>query len=283
MLDFNKDSNQSEDSRFPDLSPKAESAELGGVPVDPAPPVTPPSDESGQTAAIPSGSNTPEELLAEAKTLSSMPISSPEPSSGSQGLPDIEIPKTNTPNFLSVIFLLLGAIILVMVSGAGGYFVGKSQSQVTSLATSSPAVFEPTPTPLPSPTPTPPATVGIGDEVKLESGLTLMVEKVWLDSAYAKSKAALPDKVQVNVQVTFANEESNAFSYTPTDFRLKDSKGLEYKALLNASKEYKPLVLGSLLPSANVTGGISFVVPKTEKSFKLFYEGAENEFNISTT
>ena len=282
MPDFDKDPNQSEDSRFPDLSPKAESAELGDVPVDPAPPVTPPSGETGQTAAVPSGPKTPEELLAEAKTLSSMPISSPEPFSGSQELPNIEYPKTTTPNFLSVILLLLGAIILVMVSGAGGYFLGKSSSPQVALpspSASNPPAASISPSSVPSPLPLPSPAV-VGDKISLASGLTLTLDKVWKDSAYAKSKAALPDKVQLNVQVTFANDESNALSYTPTDFMLKDSKELEYKAVLNASKEYKPLALGSLLPDASVTGGVSFVVPEAEKIFILSYEKAEVLFNI---
>jgi len=135
------------------------------------------------------------------------------------------------------------------------------------------------PSPIPSQLPSP-SPASVGDEIKLASGLTLTLDKVWLDSVYAKSKAALPDKVQVNVQVTFANSQANALSYTPTDFILKDLQDLEYKTVLNASKEYKALTLGSLLPGATIIGGVSFIAPKTEKSFRLVYEDAEIAFSL---
>lgn len=263
MSDFDKDPAKDEDPRFPNLSPKGESDDLGQVPVDPPPPpVTPQSSRP----------KTPEELLEEAKTLSSMPISS--------GESDLKPDKSDSSK-PSPIGLFLVAFFLMAVSGAGGYFLGKSSSGAvlpSPTPTSQPAVnVTPTPSPSPLLLPSPAA---VGDEIKLTSGLTLTLDKVWLDATYAKSKAALPDKVQVNIQVTFANKETNALSYTPTDFLLRDSQDLEYKVVLNASKEYKPLALGSLLPGATITGGVSFIVPKAEKSFRLVYEDAEVEFSL---
>ncbi|KKS04899.1 MAG: hypothetical protein UU56_C0002G0039 [Candidatus Curtissbacteria bacterium GW2011_GWA2_41_24] len=273
MPDFDKDPPEDQDPRLPNLNIKKETNELEGVPVDPPPePVSP----------QPPQPKTPEELLEEAKALSSMPVSSGESIAAKEKMSDLEKDKTDGSKS-SPIGLFLAAIFLVAISGTGGYFLGKgSTGQKTILPStapsSQPAVNVP-PTPSPSPLPSP-SPAAIGDKVKLASGLTLTLDKVWLDSAYAKSKAALPDKVQVDVQVTFANEESNALSYTPTDFILKDLQDLEYKTVLNASKEYKALTLGSLLPGATIIGGVSFIAPKTEKSFRLVYEDAEIAFSL---
>src|SRR3989338_3163524 len=273
MPDFDKDLPEDQDPRLPNLNIKKETNELEGVPVDPPPePISP----------QPQQSKTPEELLEEAKALSSIPVSSGESISAKEPIPDLKQDETGSSK-LSPIGLFLAAIFLVAISGTGGFFLGKgSTGQKTILPStapsSQPAVNVP-PTPSPSPLPSP-SPASVGDKIKLASGLTLTLDKVWLDSVYAKSKAALPDKVQVDVQVTFANEESNALSYTPTDFILKDLQDLEYKTVLNASKEYKALTLGSLLPGATITGGLSFIVPKNEKNFKLIYEDAEIEFTL---
>ena len=271
MPDFDKDLPEDQDPRLPNLNIKKETNELEGVPVDPPPePISP----------QPPQSKTPEELLEEAKALSSIPVSSGESISAKEPIPDLKQDETGSSK-LSPIGLFLAAIFLVAISGTGGYFLGKSQSRAAlplpSPSSSPAASVSPSPVPSQLPSPSP---ASVGDKIKLASGLTLTLDKVWLDSVYAKSKAALPDKVQVNVQVTFANSEANALSYTPTDFMLKDSQELEYKAVLNASKEYKVLTLGSLLPGATITGGVSFIVPKDEKNFKLIYENAEIEFTL---
>ena len=282
MPDFNEDASGNGDPRFPDLNPKSEPDDLGQVPVDPPPPVTPGLDVTEKAAVSSSSPKTPEELLEEAKVLSSLPVNSEESISAKEKISDLEKDKTDGSKS-SPIGLFLAAIFLVAISGTGGYFFGKnSTGQKTVLPSATPSsqpavnVSEtPSPSAIPSPLP-----AALGDEIKLASGLTLMLDKTWLDSAYAKSKTALADKVQVNVQVTFANSESNALSYTPTDFILKNLQDLEYKTVLNASKEYKALTLGSLLPGATITGGLSFIVPKNEKNFKLIYEKTEIEFSL---
>src|SRR3990167_2242638 len=280
MPDFDKDSSQSGDPRFPDLNPKDQLDDLSQAPVAPAPPPVTPQSEAIEKPPTPLVPKTPEELLEEAKALSSMPVSSGESIAAKEKISDLEKDKSDGSKS-SPIGLLLAAIFLVAISGTGGYFLGKSQSRAAlplpSPSSSPAASVSPSPVPSQLPSPSP---ASVGDKIKLASGLTLTLDKVWLDSVYAKSKAALPDKVQVNVQVTFANEEANALSYTPTDFMLKDSQELEYKAVLNASKEYKVLTLGSLLPGATITGGVSFIVPKDEKNFKLIYENAEIEFTL---
>ena len=292
MSDFNEDL-ADQDPRFSDLKSKDQPDKLSSLPVDPPPPVasqptSPSAQQSVQSQKSPplkSTPSSPDDLLAEAKVLSNLPIGSPELLSNKEQIPDLEKLKEGGANFKSTAGLFLLAIFLVIVSGTGGYFLGKNSSvQTTANLPSETAVWPSlSPQAAMSPTPTPPAEpLAIGDEVKLTSGLTLVLERVWLDSTYAKSKTALPTKVQVNVEVTFSNKESSAMSYTPSQFLLKDSKNLEYSPVNSASSEYKPLTLGSLLPGGSIKGGVSFVVPKEEKIFKLTYEEAEIIFSLST-
>ena len=231
-----------------------------GMPVDPPPPPTGDPKESTSIA------------FNQMQAPSSQPPSKP--------LMEVPGEAKSSPLALTVAVSLL----LIVIAGTGGYFLGRNSVTTTPEATQSSAVVEPSPTPLlsPSPTPTPPATVGIGDEVKSNSGLTLTVEKVWLDSVFAKGKAASTQS-QINVQVIFANKETIPGSYTASMFRLKDSKNQEYKVFLNASKEYQALSSGAVLSGETTKGGISFVVPKAEKSFRLIYENAVIEFSIPSS
>ena len=231
-------------------------------------------------------SKSPEDLLAEAKVLSNLSISSQDVPPQGQEASSPSVSKSEGGSLGHAIGLFLAVIILIIVSGTGGYFLGKNSSVPTAAnnsgalpavqpSMSSQSTVISTPSALPEP-------AAIGDEVKLASGLTLVLERAWIDSAYSKSKAALPTEAQVNVEVTFTNNESLAMSYTPSQFSLKDSKNLEYQSVTSTSKEYKPLALGSLLPEGSVKGGISFIVPKGEKAFRLIYEDAEVIFSLST-
>src|SRR3989344_7961572 len=135
MPDFDKDPPEDQDPRLPNLNIKKETNELEGVPVDPPPePVSP----------QPPQPKTPEELLEEAKALSSMPVSSGESIAAKEKMSDLEKDKTDGSKS-SPIGLFLAAIFLVAISGTGGYFLGKSQSRVA--------------LPLPSPSSSPAASV----------------------------------------------------------------------------------------------------------------------------
>ena len=223
----------------------------------------------------------PEDLLAEAKALSNLSIEVPPPQG--KKTPNLDIPQSEGVSLRGLSGLLMGAIILVVISTAGGYFWGKNSVVQSGVANSeaSPTI-QPSPQNRVTPAPSPSGPVAIGDEVELASGLTFVLERAWIDSAYSKSKAALPAETQVNIEVTFTNDQSQAMSYTPSQFSLRDSENLEYKPASTATKEYKPLVLGSLLPGGSIKGGVSFVVPKEEKTFRLIYEDAEVIFSIST-
>ena len=255
--------------------------ELKETPGDPAEPATTKASPFSQK------SKSPEDLLAEAKILSNLSISSQEVTSQGKEASSFNGSKSGGGGLGQAMGLFFAAVILIIISGTGGFYLGKNSSVQTVSnnsgvpATNEPAgslqsAAEPTPTPLLE------QPDAIGDEVKLTSGLTLILERAWIDSAYSKSKTALPTEAQVNVEVTFTNNESVAMSYTPSLFLLKDSKNLEYKPVAGTSGEYKPLVLGSLLPEGSVKGGISFIVPKGEKAFRLIYEDAEVIFSLST-
>src|SRR3990167_1425740 len=150
--------------------------ELKETPGDPAEPATTKASPFSQK------SKSPEDLLAEAKILSNLSISSQEVTSQGKEASSFNGSKSGGGGLGQAIGLFLAAVILIIISGTGGFFLGKNSSVQTATNNSSPiATTEPSmssqstvisATPLSSP-----EIATIGDEVKLASGLTLVLER----------------------------------------------------------------------------------------------------------
>lgn len=180
-------------------------------------------------------------------------------------------------------YLLMAPLmmLLIIIAGMTGYFLGRqgreAQEEKAAVTVSPSPVLSPSPVVLPSPILT---GAKIGESVVLASGLTMVVNRFWLDSAFLRNKNSPSDKAQVNVELTFTNKEETPKSYAPTFLLLVDSKQIEYQPVFGVSKEYKSLPGGVLLAGETVKGGASFITARGEKNFQLIYENASIQFAL---
>lgn len=136
-------------------------------------------------------------------------------------------------------------------------------------------------------------TVGINEEVTVKSGITLKLEEAKYDEAYEKQKNESKSFYEKNasqsayldsdyfknsnltLKVLLQNKTKKAVSYSPSSFRLKDSKDVQYVASFEGEKQ----VYG-LNPDEKTRTNLSYIVPTSEKSFRLIYENAIIEFTL---
>lgn len=136
-------------------------------------------------------------------------------------------------------------------------------------------------------------TVDLGEEVTVKSGITLTLEEAKYDQGYEKQKnesksyyeknasqSAYLDSdyfknSQLNLKVSLNNETTKAVSYSPSSFRLKDSDDVQYVANYEGDKQ----VYG-LNPEEKTRINLNYIVPTSEKKFRLIYENAVFEFAV---
>lgn len=136
-------------------------------------------------------------------------------------------------------------------------------------------------------------TVGLNEEVTVKSGITLKLEEAAYDKTYEKQKndskffyennasqsAYLDSDYFKNsnliIKVALENKTTKAVSYSPSSFRLKDSDDVQYVASFEGDKQ----VYG-LNPEEKTRTSLSYIVPTSEKSFRIIYENAIIEFSL---
>lgn len=136
-------------------------------------------------------------------------------------------------------------------------------------------------------------TVELNEEVTVKSGITLKLEEAKYDQSYEKQKdeskayyeknssqSAYLDSdyfknSQLNLKVSLSNLTNKAVSYSPSSFRLKDSDDVQYVANYEGEKQ----VYG-LNSEEKTRLNLSYIVPTSEKKFRLIYENAVIEFAL---
>ncbi len=134
----------------------------------------------------------------------------------------------------------------------------------------------------------------LGEEVETLTGIGVTLESAQIDQVYEEQKKDQRDYYQqyasssaylqsdyfnqsvLIVKVALKNKKDIATTYTPTNFRLKDSEDNQYTAGVDSEK---PQIF-NLNPKELSKISISFTVPTKEKEFKLIYENAQINFTI---
>lgn len=136
-------------------------------------------------------------------------------------------------------------------------------------------------------------TVGMNEEVTVNSGITIKLEEAKYDETYEKQKNESKEYYeknssqsaylssdyfktsQLNLKIALNNKGKIAGSFSPSRFRLKDSDDVQYVANFDADKQ----VFG-LNPDEKTKITLFYNVPTTEKKFRLIYENAIIEFSL---
>lgn len=184
----------------------------------------------------------------------------------------------------------IGVVLLLIVLFAAGLFLAYSFGQTN--GKSSTTALEKKETPVKKEEPGV-QTVGINEEVTVNSGITIKLEEAMYDKAYEQQKNESKSYYEKNasqsaylesdyfknsnliIKVLLDNQTKKAVSYSPSSFRLKDSKDVQYVASFEGDKQ----VYG-LNPDEKTRTSLSYIVPTTEKSFRLIYENAVIEFTL---
>ena len=186
---------------------------------------------------------------------------------------------------------LIVAILVVVLLFIAGLFLSYNLGQTNGKSSNS-AALEKKETPAKKEEPGV-QTVGINEEVTVNSGITLKLEEAKYDETYEKQKNESKSFYEKNasqsayldsdyfknsnliVKVLLNNQTKKAVSYSPSSFRLKDSKDVQYVASFEGDKQ----VYG-LNPDEKTRTSLSYIAPTSEKSFRLIYENAIIEFTL---
>jgi hypothetical protein len=137
----------------------------------------------------------------------------------------------------------------------------------------------------------------LGKEFKANSGITIVLEEVKLDSNFEKEKdvyeqylkkiatqSSQPNEEpeylnqnKLDLKIAFKNKNKGSATYNPGFFRLKDSEDNQYEATFKGD----PLAIYGVNSGETTRVHIYFTVPDSEKKFKLIYQNVTIEFTIS--
>ncbi len=139
-------------------------------------------------------------------------------------------------------------------------------------------------------------TATLGEKVSVESGITIQLTEAKIDEQYEQSKQEQKDyylktashsaylnsdyfhQSNLLLKITLTNNNKSIITYNPADFRLKDSQDNQY--VTPYLGEGQKVNFYSLNPSETTKITTSYIIPDSEKSFKLIYENAVIRFSI---
>lgn len=196
-------------------------------------------------------------------------------------MPELENQQTSTStkstegihlNYTQVLVIIVIITIILISVGWAAYLLGsgKLQSENQNAQITNEEQQEPSEEKKSS-------NVLLGEEVKVNSGLTLVLEKAERDEqGKVATQSSLVSQSELNLLVSFTNKDSIAGSYAPSKFKLKDAEDRLYFSDPVGSK----LLSGPLNPGETVRGNIQFKVPSDQHDFKLIYENATVVFSV---
>jgi hypothetical protein len=120
----------------------------------------------------------------------------------------------------------------------------------------------------PPPVATPaPVVAGIGQSV-VSADLHLTVRSAVRVNTFS-GLTAQAGRTFVIADVTLGSTRQTPVPFTPSDFRLRDDTGAEYKALVPSVDEARSLKARALAPGETIAGAVAFDVPSGARQLVL--------------
>lgn len=201
-------------------------------------------------------------------------------------------PKTITFNRTKFIIAIVLIVVLAILEGIGIYFLGQDSVRENTVAKK-----ESTETKAKEEIPDL-ITAELGEEAKAKNGIAIELEEAKHDQTYEKQKEESKKYYEKNssqsayldseyfkqsslvLKISVKNTTDKVAYYSPSSFRLKDSKDNQYTSGYGYEGGAPTVNNSSLNPSETTKINVSYIVPTSEKNFSLIYENVVIEFSI---
>lgn len=138
----------------------------------------------------------------------------------------------------------------------------------------------------------------LGEEVTAKNGIAIELEEAKHDAAYEKQKEEQRKYYERNasqsayldseyfkqstlvLKISLKNTNDKVAYYSPSSFRLKDSKNNQYTSGYGYEGGSSSASTSTLNPSEVTKLSVSYIVPTSEKNYTLVYENVVIEFSI---
>ncbi len=201
------------------------------------------------------------------------------------------VPKTLTFKKTKFIILLLISLLLAMAAIIGSYLLGQDSAkdevvvkkeEVKDKKEDIPDLVE----------------AELGDEVKAKNGIAVKLEEAKHDAAFEKQKednrkyyeknasqSAYLDQEYLKqsslvLKISVKNTTDKVIYYSPSSFRLKDSKDNQYTSGYGYEGGTPQSSSFALNSNETTKLSVSYIVPTSEDDFKLIYENVVIEFSL---
>ncbi|HSX58144.1 MAG TPA: DUF4352 domain-containing protein [Candidatus Saccharimonadales bacterium] len=222
------------------------------------------------------------------------PIESSTPTESTKTL-DLDSTKPEPPKTITFkktkffIFLSLG-ILLALAAIIGSYFLGQNSVKNDVVAKKDEAVAKKEEIP-------DVVEVNLGEEGTAKNGIAIKLEEAKIDQVYESQKEESKKVIQrtstnsayldseyyktsnLLLKVSLRNTKDKALSYSQADFRLKDSEDNQYTTSGAYEGQSTP-TLYTINPGETTKLNQAYIVPTSEKSFKLIYQNVVVDFSL---
>lgn len=141
-------------------------------------------------------------------------------------------------------------------------------------------------------------TAKLGEEVKAKNGIALELEEAKHDATFEKQKEESKRYYEKNssqsayldqeyfkqsslaLKISVKNTTDKVVYYSPSSFRLKDSRDNQYTSGYGYEGGSPQTNSSTLNPDEITKLSVSYIVPTSEKEFRLIYENVVIEFGI---
>lgn len=193
-----------------------------------------------------------------------------------------------------IVFSVLGAIV-VLAALTGSYFLGQDSTKEEVVAKKEASVEKEKKEEIPDL-----IEAKLGEEVKAKNGIAVELEEAKHDATYEKQKEEDKKYYEKNssqsayldseyfkqsslvLKISVKNTTDKVAYYSPSSFRLKDSKDNQYTSGYGYGYEGGPAqaVTSTLNAGETTKLSVSYIVPTSEKDFTLAYENIVIEFSL---
>lgn len=211
------------------------------------------------------------------------------------GASNKEVP-TKTPKMLTFSktkFLVFTLLLVLLVLGAlvGSYFLGKAsvKEEVVSKEEQNEEIKEEIPDLIEA---------DLGEEVTAKNGIAIKLEQAKHDAVFEKQKEESKSYYEKNssqsayldsdyfkqsslvLRISVTNTTDKVSPYSPSSFRLKDSKNNQYTSGFGFEGDTSQPATSNLNPGETTKLTITYIVPTAEKNFTLIYENVVIDFTL---
>ena len=226
--------------------------------------------------------------------------SAPVPSEPTKEETNLDAPTKAPPKTITfqktkfIVLVVVGVLVLVLLS-VGSYFLGQdsARKEVVAEKADKPASETKEKEDIPDL-----VEAKLGEEVKAKNGIAIALEEAKHDATFEKQKEESKKYYEKNasqsasldteyykqsslvLKISVTNTTDKVAYYSPSSFRLKDSKDNQYTSGYGYEGGSPQTSNSSINPSETTKMTISYIVPTSEKNFTIIYENVVIEFSI---